>query len=186
MASTVAQELITAEQFVEMTFDAPVELVRGEIIEMARPGLRHGTVCSNVHHPVKSWSRSTNLGIVATNDTGVVTERNPDTVRGPDLLYISRERLPGGVVTSGILEIAPDLAIEVLSPSDVWKDVLEKISEYFAAGGRAVWVVDPEDKTVHVFRPDAKPRKLSGVDVLESRDVLPGFSCQVAQFFENI
>ena len=186
MASTVAQELITAEQFVEMTFDAPVELVRGEILEMARPGMRHGVVCGNAYDPLKAWSRSTQRGLVAINDTGVITERDPDTVRGPDVLYISRERLPLGEVPTTILSVAPDLAVEVFSPHDVWKDILEKVTEYFEAGVREVWVVDPEDRAVHVFRPDSKPRKLTGADILESPDVLPGFSCQVAKFFENI
>ncbi len=186
MAGTVAQELITAEQFAEMSFDVPVELVRGEIIEMPRPGMRHGVVCGNVYDPVKAWARSAQRGVVAINDTGVITERDPDSVRGPDVLYIAHERLPGGEVPSTFLEVAPDLAIEVLSPHDVWKDVLEKITEHFEAGVREVWVVDPEDRTVQVFRPDAKPRKLSASDVLESPDVLPGFACSVAPFFEGI
>lgn len=186
MATQLEQELITAERFAAMTFDVPVELVRGEIVEMPRPGMRHGVVCGNVYDPVKAWSRATQRGLVAINDTGVITERDPDSVRGPDVLYISRERLPGGQVPTSFLAIAPDLAIEVLSPYDVWKDVLEKISEYFEAGVREVWVVDPDDRTVQVFRPDARPRKLADSDTLESPDVLPGFSCSVAAFFEGI
>jgi Uma2 family endonuclease len=178
--------MIKAEQFAEIPFDFPVDLVRGEIVEMPYSGMQHGVVCSNVCDPVKAWVRSTRSGIVATNNTGIITERSPDTVRCPDVLYLSRERLPAGVVSSGVLEIAPDLVIDVLSPNDVWKGVLERITEYFAAGVREVWVIDPEETAVHVFRPDVMPRKLSNVDVLESPDVLPGFSCQVAQFFENI
>jgi Uma2 family endonuclease len=186
MAGTVAQDLITAEQFARMSFDVPVELVRGEVVEMPRPEMRHGVVCSNVHDPVKAWARSTQGGVVAINDTGVITERDPDSVRGPDVLYITRERLPGGEIPSTFLSVAPDLAIEVLSPHDVWKNVLEKITEYFEAGVREVWVVDPEDRTMQVFRPDAKPRKLDASDTLESPDVLPGFTCAVSTFFEDI
>ena len=186
MAGTVAQDLITAEQFAGMSFDVPVELVRGEVVEMPRPGMRHGVVCGNVYDPVKAWARSTERGVVAINDTGVITERDPDSVRGPDVLYIARERLPGGEIPSTFLGVAPDLAIEVLSPHDVWKNVLEKITEYFEAGVREVWVVDPEDKTMQVFRPDTKPRKLDASDVLESADVLPEFTCSVGTFFEGI
>lgn len=186
MAGTVAQELITAEQFFRMSSDVPSELVRGEVVEMPRPGMRHGVVCSNVHDPVKAWARSTQRGLVAINDTGVITERDPDSVRGPDVLYISGERLPGGEVSSTFLSDAPDLAVEVLAPHDVWKELLEKITEYFEAGVREVWVVDPDDKTVQVFRPDTKPRKLDESDVLESSDVLPEFRCSVTTFFEGI
>jgi Uma2 family endonuclease len=181
--ATVGHRLYTAREFAEMSIDTPVELVAGEVIEMPRPGMRHGVVCGNVYDPIKQWARSGNRGLVATNDTGVVTERDPDSVRGPDVLYVSRERWPHDRAPDGFLEVAPDLAVEVLSPFDNWKDVLQKISEYFDAGVREVWVVDPEIKTVQVFRPDAPPRNLRSADVLESADVLPAFSCTVDTFF---
>jgi Uma2 family endonuclease len=166
-----------------MSPDVPSELVRGEIIEMPRPGIRHGVVCGNVNIPISLWARTGNRGLVAINDAGVLTERDPDTVRGPDILFVGRERWPHHSAPEGYLEVAPDLAIEVLSHYDVWKDLLIKISEYFDAGVREVWVVDPELKTVQTFRPDAPPRTLHAPEIIESTDVLPGFSCAVADFF---
>lgn len=145
--------------------------------------MRHGVVCGNTYDPIKAWARAGKQGLVATNDTGIVTERDPDSVRGPDVLFVSRQRWPQERAPDGFLEVAPDLAVEVLSPHDVWKDVLEKTSEYFDAGVREVWVVDPDLRTVQVFRPDAPPRKLTSSDIIESADVLPGFSCPVAEFF---
>lgn len=150
---------------------------------MTRPGIRHGVVCGNIHLPITLWARSGNRGLVATNDAGVLTERDPDTVRGPDVLFVSRERWPHDRAPDGFLEVAPDLAVEVLSPYDVWKDLLTKISEYFDAGVREVWVADPEMKNVQVFRPDAPPRTLHADEVIESADVLPGFTSAVADFF---
>lgn len=183
MSAPVVTQRITARDFAATNPNVPSELVRGEVVEMPRPGMRHGVVCGNVYDPIKLWARSGNRGLVAISDTGVVTGRDPDSVRGPDVLFVSRGRWPHDQAPEGFLEVAPDLAVEVLSPHDVWKDVLEKVSEYLDAGVREVWVVDPELKTVQVFRPDAPPRILGSPDVLESADVLPGFSCPVADFF---
>ena len=186
MASPVAEQLVTAEQFAETTIDAPVELVRGEVVEMTRPGMRHGVICGRVYFRIEAWAGTGNRGFAATNDTGVITERNPDTVRGPDVLFVSRDRLPGGEVPSGILPVARELAVEELSPSAVWKELLGKVSEYFASGVREVWVVDPELRTVQVFRPDSAPRTLRESDEVRSPDVLPEFHCQVADFFAGL
>lgn len=183
MSAPAVPRLITARQFAAMAPDVPSELVRGEIIEMPRPGIRHGVVCNNVSIPISLWARAGNRGLVAINDAGVLTERNPDTVRGPDVLFVGRGRWPHDHAPDGFLEVAPDLAVEVLSQYDVWKELLVKISEYFDAGVREVWVVDPELKTVQVFRPDAPPRTLRAPEIIESADVMPDFSCTVAEFF---
>lgn len=186
MSAPAIPQLVTARQFAEMDPEVPSELVRGEVVEMPRPGMRHGVVCGNTYDPIKAWARTGGHGLVATNDTGVLTERDPDSVRGPDILFVGRQRWPQDRAPEGFLEVAPDLAIEVLSTYDVWKDVLEKTSEYFDAGVREVWVVDPELKTVQIFRPDKPPRTLHPSDLIESADVLPGFSCPVAEFFVGV
>ena len=183
MSAPSVPQLMNARQFAAMDSDVPSELIRGEVVEMPRPGVRHGVICSNVQDPIKAWARAGGRGLVATNDTGVLTERDPDSVRGPDVLFVGRQRWPHERAPDGFLEVAPDLAVEVLSPYDVWKNLLVKVSEYFDAGVREIWVVDPELKTVQVFRPDAPPRTLRTSDVLESKDVLPGFSCSVAEVF---
>lgn len=183
---STASALITAEQFSTMTFELPVELVRGEVVEMPRPDLRHGLVCGNVGFPLISWSRATNGGFVVTNDSGVVTERDPDTVRGPDVMFIPLARVAGGVLPSGFSDLLPSLAVEVMSPSDRWKQILKKIGEYLDRGVSEVWVVDPKRRVVHVYRPDDEPLIVGESETLESPAVLPGFSCEVREFFRGL
>jgi Uma2 family endonuclease len=113
-----------------------------------------------------------------------VTERDPDTVRGPDVFAISKDRLPGGR-PEGFSDVVPNVAIEVLSPWDRWKRVLEKVSEYLDRGVDEVWVVDPGKRTVHVFRPDDEPICFGEASEMTS-PTLPGFSCRVSEFFLGI
>jgi Uma2 family endonuclease len=172
--------LISVEEFWEMDFDGPVELVRGEIVEMTRPKPRHGFVCTKVSRYLDEWADEQNAGFVVSNDSGVLTERDPDTLRGPDVYFIRHERLPEGRLPDRWLEIAPDLAVEVFSPGDRWKDVWEKIHEYFALGVGEVWVIEPEKRQVHVIRPDAGPLVVEETGTLQSPELLPGFACPVA------
>ncbi|MBX3439778.1 MAG: Uma2 family endonuclease [Planctomycetaceae bacterium] len=182
---------ITAQEFMEMHFDVPVELVRGEIVflygvgEMTRPGWRHGIVCQNVGGQLWAWARSCRAGLVASNDTGFLTERNPDTVRGPDLFFISASRRPVGEIPAGISDAIPELCVEVWSPGDRWREVHRKIDEYLNRGVSEVWVVIPERKTVEVFRQEEAPVIFATDDVLRS-DLLPGFECRVASLFEGL
>ncbi|MCA9069963.1 MAG: Uma2 family endonuclease, partial [Planctomycetaceae bacterium] len=115
----VQSEQYTAEEAYELLLESPAELVKGELIEMVRPGARHGIVCGEVTFLLKQWNKHAQLGKIATNDSGVVTERGPDTVRGPDIYFIQNRRLPDGAPT-GWVEVVPDLCIEVLSPNDRW------------------------------------------------------------------
>jgi Uma2 family endonuclease len=174
---STAQALITAEQFWEMDFDVPVELVRGEIVEMTRPNTWHGYVCACVVHALKLWNANDQYGYVISNDSGVLTERDPDTMRGPDVYFIRRERLPEGNLPERWIEVPPDLAVEVFSPSDRWRDLWEKIHEYFVLGVSGVWVIDPRKREVHIMKPDGSPQILDQTQTLESPDVLAGFSC---------
>jgi Uma2 family endonuclease len=174
-------KLITAAEFFEMTLEGNFELVRGELIEMPRPSHWHGVVCGNILLILKLWAREHHLGFVSSNDSGVVTEHDPDSVRSPDCSFISRERLPQGPVR-GWLEVPPELAVEVLSPNDRWRDVLDKVGEYLQAGVLEVWVADPEERRVHVYRQDQAPFILDEPAELTS-PTLPEFRCVVADFF---
>jgi Uma2 family endonuclease len=181
-----ATRLITAERFAKMHFEHPVELVRGEVVEMPPPEIRHGLVCVNVGYPLTGWARQTNRGIVVSNDSGVVTGRKPDTVRGPDVMFIPFDRLPNGQIPAGFADVVPSLVIEVRSPSDRWKSIHEKISEYFGRGVSEVWIVDYHKRTVHIFRADDEPVIRSEGEILTSEVVLPGFECQVSEFFRGL
>jgi Uma2 family endonuclease len=139
--------LISAEQFLRMP-DPPngakQELVRGEVITMPGPGGLHGVTCARISRRIGNFVDDRQLGWVMGNDTGFLTHRDPDTVRGADVAYWSKQRLPE--VPVGYLLIAPDLGVEVLSPSNTSKQIREKIEEYFACGVAMVWVVAPEDR----------------------------------------
>ena len=182
MAITVAQKLITAEEFARMP-DPPdgskQELVRGEIITMPPPGGIHGVCCSRTDRRVGNFVDANHLGTVTANDTGVIMERDPDTVRGPDVAYWSFERLPE--VPAGYIQVAPDLAVEVLSPGNQMRHIRNKIREYFNRGVRMVWIIDPENRTITVYRAPDEGRVLHDSASLSGEDVLPGFSCRVAE-----
>jgi Uma2 family endonuclease len=175
--------LLTAEEYLQISDRGPSELVRGEVTEMSPPSYRHGVVCVNVGVVLKLWARANNAGSVAGNDAGVVTERNPDTVRGADVQFISRARLPEGYPEEGYPAVPPDLAVEVLSPNDRWAEVVLKVDEYLAAGVLEVWLVDPQNEFVEVRRSDRSPVRFECDELLISEAVLPGFQCLVREFF---
>ena len=176
----------SADEFAKMRFESPTDLVRGEIVTMNQPGLAHGIVCANIGFELQKWNRATSAGVVATNDTGVQTESDPDTVRGADVLFVRSEKLPQEEITSGLMKAIPDLCVEVLSPSDRWRDVLSKVSEYLSAGVTEVWVADPEQQTIQVFRSEQPPEILESSAQLKSEHVLPRFVCRVADLFQGI
>lgn len=184
---SVGQALVTAEEFKEIArgHNGLVELVRGEVVEKSRAGKLHGLVSGQVTFFLTSWSKPQQLGWVITNDVGVLTERDPDSVRGPDVLFIRRERLPSPGDDENWLTIAPDFCVEVFSPSDRWAGVVAKISEYFHLGVPEVWVLDPERREVHIHRnSNGSPDVLREGATLTSEQ-LPGFQCAVSDLFEG-
>lgn len=183
--ASVADKLVTAEEFHEMPEPADgsrQELVRGRIVSMPPPGFRHGLCQVRIAGILDQFARSTHQGRV-TVESGVVTERGPDSVRGPDVAYWSVERLPLHQEPVGYPEVAPDLCVEVLSPADRIRDVRGKMGEYFARGVRLVWIVDPDDRTVAIYRSLDEGRIFHENATLTGEDVLPGFTCQVADLF---
>src|SRR5262249_12075365 len=123
------------------------------------------------------------LGEVTTGDTGYLIARDPDTVRAPDVGFIRAERAATSPSDDTYWQLAPDLAVEILSPSDSGSDVLEKIDEWLDAGTRLVWVVDPAKNTVKVHAQKRQAKTLRGDDHLNGEDVLPGFDLPITQIF---
>jgi Uma2 family endonuclease len=160
------------------------ELVRGNIIELEMPGAQHGKTCGRVALFVGMYNEQHDRGHVFTNDTSVVTERHPDTVRGADVAFVSYGRLPRGPVPLGFLEVAPNVVFEVRSPTDRWKVILQKVTEYFNCGVDCVCVLDPLSETVRVYTPDEPETALHGDNLLEFPQQMPGFSVAVRRFFE--
>jgi Uma2 family endonuclease len=163
------------------------ELQAGLLVSEPLPGFRHGRVAAAVAELLRSHVRSRSLGVVLTCDTGFVLARAPDTVRGPDVAFVSPERLPEAGEDAGAFEGAPDLAVEVVSVHDHAADVRAKVADYLAAGTRLVWVIDPDPdrQTVTVYRSLLAPTILGREEQLDGEDVVPGFRVDVAQLFDS-
>jgi len=181
---TVAQKLITAEEFFMLPGDpnGHQELVRGEVVTMCRPGFRHGLIQARIAQKLNEYAASRHFGRVTT-ESGLVTERGPDTVRGPDVAVWSYERRPKDQEPIGYPEVAADLCVEILSPNDRPGEMKEKLREYFTRDVRMVWVLDPEDRAVRIHRAPDEAQLLYESATLSCDDVLPGFSCRVADLF---
>ncbi len=147
-------------------------------------GVTHGKVVINVAGELRSFIRPRRLGSLMGSDTGILLERDPDTVREPDIAYISAERMPIGAEIPGYSEVVPDLVVEVASPSDTLQQVEEKSRMWLGYGVRLVWTMHPSTRTVNVYAESGAGLTLTEEDVLDGGDVLPGFSWEVSDIFD--
>jgi Uma2 family endonuclease len=179
------EALLTAEEYARLDDNGrPSELVRGRIVEMNPPIPRHGQICSKVDRIVGNFADEHESGHVISNDSAVITERDPDTVRGADISFYSFRKVPKGPFPRGYLSVVPDLIFEVRSPDDRWKKIQLKVGEYLAAGVSVVCVLDDDPSTAYVYAADQPVRTLTADDELTFPDILPGFRVQVRRFFE--
>lgn len=182
---TTATALITAEEYLRMTdLEGPTELVRGEIEHLNQPSPRHGIICNEVGWVLTSFVKQHKLGYVIANDGGIITERHPDTVRGGDVSFVSYQKVPKGSLQDAYLTVPPDIVIEVLSKSDRWPRVLQKVAEYLSAGVPVVCVLDPRNETARLYFADQPELVLTADDQLTFPNQLPGFSVRVGSLFE--
>ncbi|MBM3942669.1 MAG: Uma2 family endonuclease [SAR202 cluster bacterium] len=161
-----------------------LELVKGEIFEMAPAGGRHGSVAMTVEILLGTHVRAYSLGRVFAAETGFILRRSPDTVRAPDAAFVAAGRLPDGELPTGFLELSPDLVVDVVSPNDRPKDVEEKVEDWLRAGTRLVWVIDPETRSATVYRSLDEVEQISEQEQLDGGEVAPGFSCTLAELFK--
>jgi Uma2 family endonuclease len=158
------------------------ELVRGEVIELPPPFKRHGAVCVRVSTLLSLFVEAQPRGYVTGNDSGVILERDPDTVRGPDVaVYDDAQEFSDLHPKYG--EVPPRLAVEVLSPSDKWTNVMRKVTDYLRSGVGLVWVIDPEARTVTACKSGLAPVLLEENQEVTGDEALPGFRCRVGDFF---
>jgi Uma2 family endonuclease len=188
-AAPFAEKLLTAEEYLALPDDGRVtELVLGRIVEVNQPESLHGFYCSNISGLLREFVRLGHLGRVVSNDSGVVTRRSPDSVRGGDVLFYSYARVAKGTVLRGYWP-APDLIFEVKSTSDRWVEVISKAQEYLEANVRVVVVVDPQEKRAHVYTPDMAPFVVEQPSQLDLGallpDVLPECKLAICEFFED-
>ena len=185
MPTLTQSDLVTAEKFVRMPQPedgSQLELVEGVVISMPPPSFAHGVCCNRIGRKVGNFVEDHSLGFVTSNDSGVILSRKPDTVRGPDVAFWSKRRMPAAP-SEGYAQIAPDLVVEVLSPHDVFPKVLRKVQQYLKADVLLIWVVVPEDRSVTVYRPGRDAAILTEEEILTGEDVLLGFECLVSQLF---
>lgn len=179
------KDQLTVEDLYDLPDDGmKYELQGGMLVSEPLPGSRHGRVALQVGALLHAHVRQAKLGVVFSNDSGFILSRSPDTVRGPDVSFVSRERYENSKDVVRAFPGAPDLAIEVLSPSNTPAAIHAKVADYLAAGTRCVWVIDPESESVVVYRSLLSPCVLTETDVLECDDVIPGFRASVAELFE--
>jgi Uma2 family endonuclease len=175
--------LLTAEELLRLNLpNKRTELVRGVLIVREPAGYQHGDVAARLLLEIGKYAAQHELGRVFAAATGFTLARKPDTVRAPDVAFISNTRLPDPP-PRGFAETAPDLAVEVLSPDDRPGEVLENVADWLKAGARLVWVVDPIRETARVYREDGRESTLGVSDSLDGENVLPGFACPLEGIF---
>jgi Uma2 family endonuclease len=175
---------MTAEELLLLPDDGSrYELVKGELKRMPPTGDEHGGVTMELAATLYQYVKLNNLGRVYAAETGFKLESDPDTVRAPDIAFVSMERIQAAGRIQGYRSGAPDLAVEVTSPSNTRREMAEKAKEYFAAGARLVWIVNPKLKSVTVYRSLSDIITLTEKDTLEGDEVVPGFQISVAEIF---
>jgi Uma2 family endonuclease len=179
---SIAERLMTAAEFAELNDDRRTELVRGRIVEMTPPKPTHGKIVFNIARIVGGFIFEHDLGHWF-GKSGVITEHDPDSVCAPDAVFTSYARVPQDADDNQYVAVAPEIVFEVFSPTDRWVDVPDKVAEYLRPGTNVVCVVVPSTRSIQLHRADGDPVTLDESDTLELPEILPGFHCQVADFF---
>ncbi len=188
----VEKQFISADAFYDMIqqpefADRRVELVAGEIIDMPLPSPIHAAILGTLSAEIINFVRKRDLGRVLSGDAPFVLERNPegrDTLRGLDIAYISADRFPGKLPRSP-LHVAPDLAVEIISPSNKAEDIEKKIEQFLDAGTTMIWIVYPDLRSIAVHMDDGT-FKLKESDALTGGEVLPSFTIPVSEIFADV
>jgi Uma2 family endonuclease len=187
--------LITADELEAMPHrdehgnECRLELIRGELKVMSLAKPLHGIICSRLNAKISAFVEEHDLGETFGAETGFLVERNPDSVLGPDVAYVSHERLAAVESFEKYFPFAPDLAVEVLSPGNTHEEIGKKIDMYFAAGSKAVWVFNPKNpkrRFATIYSSPPEFRVLTEQDTLDGGDVLPGFRLELSKLFAGL
>lgn len=187
MATTpIGEKLLTADEFLQLCQRHLVkgELVKGVVKETVSANGEHSEIAAAVALAFGSHVRPRRLGRVSTSDGGVLLERNPDTVREPDVAYFSAETLPLDVKVRGYYEVVPDLVVEIVSPNDRPQEIADKVAMWLSHGVRLVWAVYPTARTVAAHPQDGPAIIYTEDDELDGGAVLPEFTCRVRDILD--
>jgi Uma2 family endonuclease len=179
-----ASTLMTAEEFEQRPDDGKrYELIDGELREMAPTVNWHGEVESNLVIRLGGHVQARGLGRVSCGEILYIVRRNPDRVRAADIAFIHQERVPPLEARQHIMEVIPDLVVEVLSKHDTVEEISDRIDDWLGAGVQMLWIVDPFRRTVTIYQSGRDPVLLGEHGILEGNPVVPGFHCPVAEIF---
>lgn len=183
MANAPTERLLSTEDLLALPDDGAheFELVRGRLVSMPPPDWHSSAVATNIVIAMGSFVKQNRLGMCLAADGGFILEHDPDTVRIPDCSFIRAERVEREAPERGIWPGAPDLAVEVLSPSNRFTATVEKVEDYLSAGVRLVWVIDPEARVAFVYAPNRLVARVAESGVLTGEDVIPGFTLNLAE-----
>ncbi|MEB3121669.1 MAG: Uma2 family endonuclease [Snowella sp.] len=187
LSPAIAAKAWTDEAFMALPDDGHhYEIINGELIDMGNSGALHGYVCSLALAALAGYILPKKLGVIL--DSSTAFKMKNGNKRSPDIAFFAKERLQGmTVLPSGYLEGAPDLAVEVLSPGNTVEEIDDKLTEYFENGSRLVWVINPIQHYVLVYRSAQEPdRLLKSMDSLDGEEVIPGFTLAVADLFQKL
>jgi Uma2 family endonuclease len=175
--TTLTGKLYTVEEYLALSTNKQYELVEGELVEMGQPGYRHGVISSKLFRKLADFVDNQNLGIVLITTGFRLAER---TVRAPDIMFIQKERVTP--ITDGPVDVIPDIAIEVISPSDDWSKIIEKVREYQRVNVKLIWLIDPNLKAVHIFHPQDNLPTLNDQEI-NGENILPNFRLSINDLF---
>ena len=181
MLAATLEATLTGDELLALGDIGPTELIDGRITPMSPTQNLHAYIVFEIGRRLGNFNAARRLGWVIGAESGVYTSRQPDTVRAMDIAFVSRRRLP--VLERGFLRVAPELVVEVVSPTDRWSELEAKLTEYFAIGVDVVWVVEPERRSVLVYRAGLAPEALGEDDILRGDGLLAGLEIPLAELF---
>lgn len=186
VTDALADTLISGELLAELPDRGPCELVEGRIVRMSPTGPLHGELEGRLYGQLDRFLENHPLGKLFVGEVGIYTKRNPDTVRGADLVFVSHERLAKQDPNAAYLTVAPEIVIEILSPGNRAEDLETKVQEYLAAGSLEVWVGHPQSRTLRRHLSGGAGSELLDEAATLRTPVLPGFSLPIAKIFADL
>jgi Uma2 family endonuclease len=182
-----ATRLMTADDLLQLPDDGlRHELVAGELIDMAPANALHSVIALELGARLRNYVQVHNQGAIFGADAGFLIARDPDTVRAPDVAFVTQERIARIGLPEQYFPGPPDLAVEVISPSERRAEIDAKVADYLRAGTQMVWVVEPTTRSVTVHEPNSAPRRLSAADTLDAGLLIPGLALPVGEFFPTL